>query len=165
MLYAKPIRGFCLSRVFLPLLLAALFLHGGCKPKTEPVQASKKDDKLAATQPATRPLVRQDVGVDEFETLWRGKKYVVLDVRTPSEFSAGHLAGAVNLDVKGPDFDKKVAELDKQQVYLVHCASGVRSLTACDRMTKLKFEHLYNLQGGFKAWERAGKPVEKAGAQ
>ena len=51
--------------------------------------------------------------------------------------------------------------LDKNQTYLVHCAAGVRSATACAKMSRLKFSNLYNLEGGLKAWEKAGKPVEK----
>jgi len=114
-----------------------------------------------ATAPATRPAGRRDVGVEEFERLWKDKKGMVLDVRTPKEFEAGHIPGAVNIDVNSPEFDKKVAELDKDKLYLVHCASGVRSVRACEKMNRLDFKQLINLQGGIKAWEKAGKPVEK----
>jgi len=114
-----------------------------------------------ATAPATKPAGRRDVGVDEFEKLWKEKKGTVLDVRTAREFEAGHIPGAVNIDVKAADFDKKLAELDKDKTYLVHCASGVRSVQACEKMKRLDFKQLINLQGGIKAWEKAGKPVEK----
>jgi rhodanese-related sulfurtransferase len=111
--------------------------------------------------PTTNPAGRRDVGVDEFEKLWKEKKGLVLDVRTAKEFEAGHIPGAVNIDVKSADFDKKLAELDKDKTYLVHCASGVRSVQACEKMKRLDFKQLINLQGGIKAWEKAGKPVEK----
>lgn len=114
-----------------------------------------------ATAPATRPAGRRDVGVEEFEKLWKDKKGTVLDVRTAKEFEAGHIPGAVNIDVNSPQFDKKVAELDKDKPYLVHCASGVRSVRACEKMNRMDFKQLINLQGGIKAWEKAGKPVEK----
>ena len=65
------------------------------------------------------------------------------------------------MDVNAADFDKKVAELDKNKTYLVHCASGVRSVRACEKMKRMDFKELINLQGGMKAWEKAGKPVEK----
>src|SRR6476646_3738354 len=113
------------------------------------------------TAPATRPAGRRDVGVEEFEKLWRDKKGAVLDVRTAKEFEAGHIPGAVNIDVNSPEFDKKVAQLDKDKTYLVHCASGVRSVRACEKMNRMDFKQLINLQGGIKAWEKAGKPVEK----
>src|SRR5690349_21344602 len=120
----------------------------------------KKEEKPAAGAPATRPA-RKDVGVDEFEKLWKEKKGVVLDVRTAKEYQAGHIPGAVNIDVNAGDFDKKVAELDKNKTYLVHCASGVRSVRACEKMNRMDFKELFNLQGGIKAWEKAGKEVEK----
>jgi rhodanese-related sulfurtransferase len=43
----------------------------------------------------------------------------------------------------------------------VHCASGVRSVKACEKLDRLDFGHLYNLTGGFKAWAQAGQAVEK----
>src|SRR5215210_7073365 len=89
----------------------------------------KKDEKPASA-PATRPAGRKDVGVDEFERLWKDKQGVVLDVRTVKEYQAGHIPGALNIDVNAGDFEKRVAELDKNKTYLVHCASGVRSVRA-----------------------------------
>ena len=103
----------------------------------------------------------KNVGVEEFEKLRADKHKQVLDVRTASEFAAGHVPGAVNIDVNGPDFEEKIAALDKDKTYLVSCAAGVRSATACSKMSRLKFTSLYNLEGGFKAWEKAGKAVEK----
>ena len=113
------------------------------------------------TNPTTRPAGRRDVGVEEFEKLWKDKKGVVLDVRTVKEYQAGHIPGALNSDVNAGDFEKKVAELDKNKTYLVHCASGVRSVRACEKMNRMDFKQLINLQGGMKAWEKAGKAVEK----
>src|SRR5258706_6027351 len=110
---------------------------------------------------STRPAGRRDVVVEEFEKLWKDKKGTVLDVRTAKEFEAGHIPGAVNIDVNSPEFEKKVAELDKDKPYLVHCASGVRSVRACEKMNRMDFKQLINLQGGIKAWEKAGKPEEK----
>ena len=116
---------------------------------------------LGADAPATRPAGRRDVGVEEFEKLWKEKKGVVLDVRTAKEYQAGHIPGAVNIDINASDFEKKLADLDKGKTYLVHCASGVRSVRACEKMNRMDFKQLINLQGGMKAWEKAGKPVEK----
>jgi rhodanese-related sulfurtransferase len=100
------------------------------------------------------------VGVDEFEKLWRDKQNVVLDVRTKKEFDAGHIPGAINLDVNAADFQQQVAKLDTNKVYLVHCAAGVRSARACDKMSQMGFGHLFDLEPGFRGWEKAGKPTE-----
>jgi rhodanese-related sulfurtransferase len=99
--------------------------------------------------------------VNEFEKLWKDKKSVVLDVRTDKEFAAGHIPGALNLNFHGTDFEKKVAALNKDRTYLVHCAAGVRSAKACEVMTRLGFTNLVDLPSGFKGWEKAGKPVQR----
>ena len=115
---------------------------------------------LAADKPPVPPSVK-NVGVEEFDKLRADKKNVVLDVRTPEEFTKGHIPGAINVDFNAPDFQKKVAELDKSKTYLVHCAGGVRSAKACTAMDKIAFPNIVNLEPGFRAWEKAGKPVEK----
>jgi rhodanese-related sulfurtransferase len=115
---------------------------------------------FAADKPAVPKGVR-NAGVEEFDKLRAEKNAVVLDVRTEKEFNDGHIPGAMNLDVNGPDFAKKVAALDKEKTYLVHCASGRRSLKACGVMKEAAFKNLVNLEEGFSAWSKAGKPVEK----
>ena len=107
------------------------------------------------------PTGFRQVGVAEFEQLWSQKKYTVLDVRTAEEFRAGHIPGAVNLDVLDAGFEKKVANLNKAQTYLVHCAAGRRSANAVDQMKDLGFRSVVDLTPGFNGWKAAGKPVEK----
>ena len=103
----------------------------------------------------------KNVGVDQFDKLRQQTNAVVLDVRTPKEFAGGHIPGAVNIDWNASDFAKKAAALDKSKTYLVHCAVGGRSAKAADKMTALQFTNVHNLEGGIKAWEKAGKPVAK----
>ena len=86
---------------------------------------------------------------------------VVLDIRTPAEFAAGHIAGATNINFNSPDFAKAISGLSTNKIYLVHCASGKRSSQALPVFKKLKLPSLYQLDGGIKAWEKAGLPVEK----
>jgi rhodanese-related sulfurtransferase len=88
-------------------------------------------------------------------------KVTVLDVRTPDEYKEAHIAGAKNIDFTENDFESKVGGLDKSKPYLVHCASGGRSTNSLATFKKLGFQSIYHLDGGFKAWQAAGKPVEK----
>ena len=122
--------------------------------------ADAKDDKKPSAEKKEAKGFK-NVDVAEFEKLRVDKKNVVLDVRTQKEFEAGHIPGAVNIDVNAPDFPEKVAKLEKSKTYLVHCGAGVRSAKACDKMSHLAFPKLYNLEGGFKAWETAGNKPEK----
>ncbi len=93
--------------------------------------------------------------------LGANKDVIVLDIRTPREFAGGHLPGARNVDFNAADFEKKLGELDRAKTYLVHCASGGRSGRSLDLFKKLQFQSIYHLDGGYNAWQRAGKTVEK----
>ena len=88
-----------------------------------------------------------------------GNGAVLIDVRENEEFAAGHIPGATNIDWNSPEFERRVSELDKSKTYLVHCAAGGRSAKASDRLTKLNFSSVYNLEGGMKAWAAQGLPV------
>ena len=95
-----------------------------------------------------------DVDVAAFKKLRQeNPDAVVLDVRTPAEFAQGNIEGAVNIDVKNPNFSGQIKGLDKDKTYLVYCRSGRRSVTACNVMQNEGFKNLYNLQGGFVAWQ------------
>jgi phage shock protein E len=87
---------------------------------------------------------------------------VVLDIRTPEEYKTGHIAGAVNVDFKGKDFADKVAKLDKEKTYVVHCQSGGRSTKSLETFKKLGFKTIVHLDNGFGGWQKAGLPVEKS---
>ena len=77
--------------------------------------------------------------------------FVVLDVRTPGEYSTRHVKGAVNLDFYAPDFSARLAALDRTKAYLVYCASGNRSGQVVNRMRPLAFAEVYNLTVGFSS--------------
>lgn len=95
------------------------------------------------------------------EKLIAAKQVIVLDLRTPGEFKSGRIAGAKNIDFLAPDFEARIEELDTNKTYLVHCASGGRSTHSLPVFHKHHFELLYHLDGGMKAWQKAGLPVEK----
>src|SRR5665647_3965225 len=69
---------------------------------------------------------------------------VVIDVRTAGEYSQGHLAGAVNIDVESPDFDSQVKQLPTDGSYVLYCHSGNRAAAAMARMNSAGFSHVTN---------------------
>ena len=101
------------------------------------------------------------VEVAEFAKLLSQKDVVILDVRTPEEFKAGHIKGAQNIDFLGANFAEAVGKLDKKKPCLVYCAGGGRSAQACKKMSALEFGTLVDLAPGFSGWKRANQPVEK----
>ncbi len=82
----------------------------------------------------------------------------IIDVRTPDEFSKGHLANANNYDWNGNEFDKQIAPLDKSQPVFVYCLSGGRSSAAASKMRSEGFKTVYELDGGIMKWRGANLP-------
>ena len=87
---------------------------------------------------------------------------VILDVRTPAEFAAGHIPGAVNVphDQIGARLDELAGARDREVV--VYCRSGKRAALALDVLGQHGFKHLAHLQGDMPGWEAAGGAVETA---
>ena len=69
----------------------------------------------------------------------------VIDVRTAEEFAEGHVKGARNLDIQNGDFEKALANLDKEASYSVYCRSGNRSAAAVEKMRNEGFTNVVDL--------------------
>jgi len=82
----------------------------------------------------------------------------IIDVRTPAEFSKGHLANANNYDWNGNEFDKQIEPLDKSKPVFVYCLSGGRSSSAANKMRSDSFKTVYELDGGIMKWRGANLP-------
>ncbi len=140
------------------LLSSAVFVQA---EDPQPAPAAPAPVQAATTAPAATTTPK-NVTPDEAEKLLQEKKdVVILDVRTPEEFSAGHIAGAQNVDFMAEDFREKLKVLDPTKSYLVHCAVGGRSSKAVKLMQQQNFAEIYHMNGGFSAWKEAGKPIAK----
>src|SRR6185503_14004913 len=64
----------------------------------------------------------------------------IVDVRTPEEFSKGHLKNAGNIDWNRIDFTKQISTLDKSKPVFVYCLSGGRSSAAASKMRSEGFK-------------------------
>jgi thioredoxin len=87
---------------------------------------------------------------------------LIIDVRTPDEFSEGHIEKATNIDWNGQQFDEQLAGLDKNEPVFVYCLSGGRSGAAASKMRSDGFKQVYELEGGMMKWRAAHLP-EAAG--
>lgn len=102
----------------------------------------------------------KDVTVEQaVAQLNKDPKTVVIDVRTPQEFAAGHIERAINLNMKDKDFAEKLAKLDKEKTYLMHCASGGRSGAVIPIWDGLKFKKVMHLRAGMVGWKAAEQPI------
>ena len=97
----------------------------------------------------------ENIGVEKFEELKRGKNSILIDVRTPFEIKAGKIDNALELDFMDRNFESQLSVLDKDATYLVYCRSGRRSARTCSVMNEMGFTSLYNLSGGYIAWSKS----------
>ncbi|MCO5119372.1 MAG: rhodanese-like domain-containing protein [Burkholderiaceae bacterium] len=84
---------------------------------------------------------------------------IILDVRTPAEYSGGHLPNARNIPLV--DLEKRVGELPAKRPVLLCCANGTRSARAAKQLKQAGRDDVFNLGGGLQAWQQAGLPVAR----
>ena len=84
---------------------------------------------------------------------------LVVDVRDPGEYGAGHILGAKNVPVS------RLGDVEltkrKDRPVIVYCDVGERSSKAMSALKKQGFTRVANLTGGVRAWQQAGLPIEK----
>jgi rhodanese-related sulfurtransferase len=99
---------------------------------------------------------------DFAETMNTTQNPQILDVRTPEEFTEGHIDNAANVNWLGDRFVADAEKFDKTKPVFVYCKSGRRSKKATEKLQELGFKNIYELEGGFMKWSAAGlnKPTE-----
>ncbi len=91
--------------------------------------------------------------------LTRPPNALVVDVRTPSEYASGHVAGAQNVDVTGGAFSASLDSVSRGRPVYLYCRTGSRSARAADSLRAMGFTTVVN-SGGFDALEAAGAETE-----
>ncbi len=128
---------------FSVLLSLAIFLLSACaSAENSAFQQVNAEDAAG--------IIQENKGSDTF---------VVLDIRTPKEFKAGHIAEAVLLDYYSPKFVADLKSLDKQKTYLVYCRTGNRTGKAMKLFAEAGLEQVYELEGGIVAWAAQKYPI------
>lgn len=131
---------------------------GAIENLTDPLPSDGAAPAGTSTEPAAEP-VDYTVPSDEAVELIRAGEHTIIDVRTPEEFEAAHVVGAVNINVEEPGFAERIAELDPDEPYLLYCRTGRRSNLAAQQMAAAGFTDLVDA-GGLADLARAGAPVE-----
>ena len=142
------------GRLFQSALLVAL-LSGG---------AVSCQNNASAASPAGQEqseVVNVNLNAKDFAALLdTASTGVVLDVRTPGEYSEGHIEKAQLLDIYQRDaFNAGLEKLDRDVPVYVYCRSGARSGNAAQMMKQMGFKKVYNLQGGIISWSRSGQKI------
>jgi phage shock protein E len=138
------------------LLVGAVAAHAGT-PASPPAAPAPATSGSAAASPVRTVtpdalLARQAA---------KDRDLVVLDVRTPEEFAAGHVPGAVN--VPHDQVGARLGELGKfrDKDVVVYCRSGRRAELALSVLEQAGFTRLGHLEGDMNAWSAAGRPTAK----
>ncbi len=82
----------------------------------------------------------------------------VLDVRTPEEYVAGHVPGAVN--IPHDQLAARLAEVPKDKDVVLYCRSGRRAALAAEVLAGSGYAHLQHLEGDMMGWQAQQRPVE-----
>lgn len=99
---------------------------------------------------------KKEIHITEYSQK-NSKKTILVDVRTPEEYQAGHLDNAVNINWFDNDFADKVGEIAARRTIYVYCKKGGRSAKASHLLDSLGYE-VVDLKGGYDAYIEASQP-------
>jgi rhodanese-related sulfurtransferase len=101
----------------------------------------------------------QEIDIDEYQKMPAG--HLLIDVREDHEWAAGHAAGAIHSSKGTIERDIESTVPDKSTTMVLYCGGGFRSALVADNLKKMGYEKAISLDGGWRAWNAAGLPVEK----
>ncbi len=119
----------------------------------------QKTDKVAVNEQSDQKI--EKITASQYMEMKSDKSIVLIDLRSPGEIANGFIEGATFMDFNGGIFDQKVSSLNKDDKYVIYCASGRRSGRALETMKSMGFKNVSDLIGGFSGWAGAGLPVVK----
>ena len=93
--------------------------------------------------------------------LAEGRRVLLIDTREESEWAAGHAAGAIHLSKGIIERDIEAKVPDKQTPMVLYCGGGFRSALVADNLQKMGYRNAISLDGGWRAWQHSGLPVER----
>lgn len=133
------------------LITIIAFSLASCGEDQEKVDLEVEKESISSE--STGSKVNKSVTRAEFETLLKKKDAQLIDVRTPKEYTSGHIENAINIDYYSSDFKSKLAELDRNKPVLVYCKTENRTRETAKILKELGFNEVYTLEGGFTLWD------------
>lgn len=104
----------------------------------------------------------KQVDIDQYKQMVNSQQpHLLIDVREDSEWNAGHARGAVHLGKGIIERDIETKVLDKAETLVLYCGGGFRSALAADSLQKMGYANVISLDGGWRAIQESGLPVEK----
>ncbi len=146
-------------RVLAILVLGAAALLAACSPAA-PASSSSPRAPAASVPAGSLQALPAEVSVAEALTLREAGAYV-LDVREPSEWAAGHIAGATLIPLG--ELASRVSEVPRDRQVVVVCRSGNRSAQGRDVLLAAGHPSVTSMAGGMNDWAAAGYPTTTGG--
>ncbi len=116
---------------------------------------------LALVNDAKRRI--REIDINEYKRLReRGEAGQLVDVREEHDWNTAHAAGAIHLSKGIIERDIEKTFPDKQTKLVLYCGGGFRSALAADNLQKMGYSNVISLDGGWRAIEPSGLPLEKA---
>ncbi len=107
------------------------------------------------SQKTTQPTV---IDLKTLKTHVIGKDVQLVDVRTPEEYSEGHIDDATNINIMDSEtFIEKMQLLDKEKPIYLYCKMGGRSKKASEKLKELGFKSIFDYSGGYSEWSTKNK--------
>ncbi|MDB0043127.1 rhodanese-like domain-containing protein [Flavobacteriaceae bacterium] len=101
--------------------------------------------------------VYEVLSYDDFKNQINNDNVLLFDIRTMDEFNSGHLKGSINIDFYEEKlFDKFFKKVNKSKPIYIYCRSGNRSKKSFEKLKKLGFVKVFDLEGGYKNWIKKG---------
>ena len=132
-------------------LVFSLALSFGC--------ASKKPMTTQEMEAEARKHIKE-ISVADAKAEFDSGKAIFLDVREPEEYKKGHIPKAKHLPRGKLEYDIAKIIPDKSARIVAYCKVGGRGCFATDTLCCLGYTNIVNMAGGWKAWVKAGYPVE-----
>lgn len=89
-----------------------------------------------------------------------GAPHLLIDIREDHEWQQGHAAGAHHLSRGILERDIETRVPDKSTALVLYCGGGFRSALSADSLAAMGYTNVVSLDGGWRAWNEAGLPVE-----
>jgi len=103
--------------------------------------------------------IRQ-IDIVEYQSVPR-EGHILVDTREDLEWQASHAEGAIHISKGVIERDIETKVPDKSATLVLYCGGGFRSALAADTLQKMGYENAISLDGGWRAWNEAGLPIEK----
>ena len=103
----------------------------------------------------------REIDIDTYRRMReQGVPHTLVDIREDHEWAAGHAAGAVHIGKGIIERDIETEAPDKNATLVLYCGGGFRSALAADALTRMGYGDVISLDGGWRAWQAAGLPME-----